>query len=641
MKNFLLFYALCFVTAIGFSQKELWGTVSNGGQYGDGYIFKTDSIGDNLQIVHHFDSINGKNPGALLAASNNKLYGFTTSGGLNNQGFFSGGVFYEYDLTTSTFKVLQHFGANNPDITGVYPAGDGFRSLTEVTPGIIYGQIRGAYQGGVVFSFNTTTQTISTALNLPTYQGGTTNSTLGNRLEGNLYLAPDGFLYGTTYTNSQCPIPNPNLGSIIRIDPVTNAFSIRYLSPCNGSNGYQFENQFVSYNDILYSVTKPGGSNNKGVIYAFDPVTSSYTNKHNFQGGLLGQQPSPMVKATNGKFYGTANGGTPETGFPSGCGILFEFDPVSDQFTKKLDFTYGNGFYMNVGPFPFSLINGHNVKLYGVTGNGVFEYNVTSNQLVAKGRFPVGMGWYSPATPSLTAVCRKPGYLPVNDTTLTACEGTDFTFELQSNNTVSYAWKQNGAIDNTRTTGILDFAELTNGDEGVWICEMTNECGTTISPSVTIDIVQNNPVVTQVGAVLHASSSGGYQWLNCDNGYAPINGETNQQFTPVTNGNYAVITTSGACSDTSACYLLDDLDLSNTQSVNISILPNPAVDEITLLLDESIQIQSVKIMNTTGQIVSESKSKMIKVNLLAAGIYSVIVETNQGSWNGKFLKTEP
>ncbi|WP_300665032.1 T9SS type A sorting domain-containing protein [Fluviicola sp.] len=641
MKKFLLFYTVCFLNCFAFSQKEIWGTVSNGGQYGHGYIFKTDSIGDNLQVVHHFDSVYGKNPGALLAASNNKLYGFTSAGGQNNQGLFSGGVFYEYDLTTATFKVLQHFGANNLQITGVYPAGDGLRGLTEVSPGVVYGQIRGAYQGGVVFAFNTTTETISTALNLPTFQGGTSNSTLGNRLEGNLYRAPDGFLYGTTYTNSQCPVPNPNLGSIIRIDPLTNAFSIRYLSPCNGSNGYQFENQFVSYNNILYSVAKPGGATNKGVIYAFDPATSTYTNKHNFQGGLLGQQPSPMMKATNGKFYGTANGGTPETGFPSGCGILFEFDPVTDQFTKKLDFTYGNGFYMNVGPFPFSLINGPNGKLYGVTGNGVFEYNPSSNQLVAKGRFPIDMGWYSPATPSLTAVCRKPGYLPVNDTSLITCEGTEFTFELESENTVSYVWKQNGAIDNSRTTEMLDFASLTVGDEGVWICEMTNECGTTISPSVTIDIVQNNPVVTQVGAELHASASAAYQWLNCDNGYVPINGETSQQFAPATNGNYAVITTSGTCSDTSDCYLIDDLGLNKEQPLDISILPNPAIDEISLLLNESIQIQSVKTMSAAGQLVDKGTSKVIKVNLLAPGIYSIIVETNQGNWTGKFLKIAP
>ena len=637
MKKKLLFYSLFFVAFVSHAQREFWGTVSNGGQFGQGYIFKTDSIGDNLQIVHHFDSVNGKNPGAILAASNNKLYGLTSAGGQNNQGLFNGGVFYVYDLTTSTFTVLQHFGPGNTEITGVYPAGDGYRTLTEVSPGVIYGQLRGAYQGGVIFKYDASTHTTTAVMNLPTFQGGTFSSTMGNRLEGMLYQAPDGFLYGTTYTNSQCPIPNPNLGSIVRIDPATNAFSIRYLCPCSISNGYQFNNLFVSYTDKLYSVARQGGANNKGVIYSFDPATSTYSNKYNFAGGVSGFQPSPMVKAANGKFYGTADGGTPESGFPSGCGILFEFDPVTEVFTKKLDFTYGNGLYLNVGTFPFSMINGHNEKLYGVTSNGVFEYNTATNQTVPKGRFPIGMGWYSPLTPSLTAVCRKPAYTAVNDTALVACQGESFTFELESDNAVSYTWKQNGVVDNSRTSGVLDFASLAVGDEGTWICEMSNECGTTAGPSIEIDVVQNVPTVTQSGAELQASAAESYQWINCSNGNA-ISGETNVVFAPSSNGNYAVITTMGGCTDTSACYALTDLGLNDQQLIAISILPNPASSQIYLLSDESVQIHSVKIVNETGQLVGESTTKTIKIDFLAPGIYTVLAETSQGNWNGKFIK---
>lgn len=640
MRKNLLFYSLLFVAFVSHAQRELWGTVSNGGQFGQGYIFKTDSIGENFQIVHHFDSINGKNPGAILAASDNKLYGLTSAGGHNNQGLFSGGVFYVYDLTTSTFTVLQHFGQGNTEISGVYPAGDGYRTLTEVSPGVIYGQLRWVYQGGVIFKYDASTQMTTTALTLPTFQGGASNSTLGNRLEGMLYKAPDGFLYGTTYTNSQCPIPNPNFGSIIRIDPVTNAFSIRYLCPCSASNGYQFSNLFVSYTDKLYSVARQGGANNKGVIYSFDPATSTYSNKYNFAGGVSGYQPSPMVKAANGKFYGTADGGTPESGFPSGCGILFEFDPVTEVFTKKLDFTYGNGLYLNVGAFPFSMINGHNEKLYGVTPNGVFEYNVTTNQTVAKGRFPVDMGWYSPLTPSLTAVCRKPAYVAANDTALVACQGESFTFELESDNAVSYIWKQDGVADNSRTSGMLDFASLAAGDGGTWICEMTNECGTTVGPSIAIAVVQNNPAVTQTGAELHASTAESYQWINCTNGNA-ISGQTNSVFAPASNGNYAVITTVGGCADTSACYALTDLGLNHASFPEISILPNPATDQIYLLSDESVQIQLVKIVNETGQVVGESTSKTLKIDFLAPGMYTVIAETSHGNWNGKFIKLAP
>lgn len=619
-----------------FAQHEIWGTVSNGGNGNNGYIFKTDSIGENFQIVHYFDSINGTSPGALLVASDNKLYGVTSAGGINNQGLFSGGVFYEYDLTTSTFTALQHFGPNNTQITGVRPAGDGLRTLTEVSPGIIYGQIRGAYQGGTVFSFNTATQTITTALTLPTFQGGASNSTLGNRLEGNLYKAPDGFLYGTTYTNSQCPIPNPNFGSIVRIDPVTHAFSIRYLCPCNGNSGFQFDNDFVSYDNKLYSVTKLGGANSKGVIYSFDPATSTYTNKYNFQGNILGFQPSTLVKASNGKFYGTAYGGTPEQGFPSGGGILFEFDPVTDQFTKKLDFVYGNGHYLNVGPFPFSLINGNNGKLYGATSNGVFEYNLTLNQTIAKSRFPIGMGWYSPATPSLTAVCRKPSYTPINDTNVILCKDSDFSYDLTSDNTTSLIWKHDGIITPLQTSPVLSLTDVGVNDTGIWAAELTNVCGTTITHNIHIDLIPQVSVIQNDNSLEVTSGGDSYQWINCTT-ELPINGENSVTYTANQNGSFAVEVTNGVCIDTSDCFSVALSINENLANNSISLYPNPASE--ILYLTGNNQIQSIDIYDAFGQVVLTRKNEQkIDISILAKGLYFVATQTETGVWNTKFLK---
>jgi hypothetical protein len=643
MKIFFIFCFSCLVT-LAYSQREIWGTVSNGGTYSHGYIFKTDSIGNNLVIVHHFqEAINGRNPGALLAASNNKLYGLTSSGGQYAQDLFSGGVFYEYDLTTSVFKVLQEFGPGNPQITGRRPAGDGLRTLTEVYPGVIYGQIRGGYQTGVVFSWNAASQTISTVLTIPTFQGGSSNSTIGNRLEGTLFFAPNGYLYGTTYGNSQCPVPNPNFGSIVKIDPVTNAFSISYLCPCTGNNGFQFDNQYTTYNNKLYSVAKFGGANgNNGVIYSFDPATNTYTNKYSFLGGLTGLRPSTMVEAANGKFYGTADGGTPEQGFSIGCGILYEFNPATDQFTKKLEFTYGNGSYLNVGALPFSLINGNNGKLYGATTNGIFEYNPTLNATTAKGRFPINMGWYSPATPALTSVCRKPSFSLVNDTSFTACSGNALAFAINSDNTESYVWTQNGNTISSQTTATLSLNNLTASNTGTWLCTMTNACGSATSPNVKVLVNTNAAVVTQQGSVLQANTASTYQWVDCDNGNAPISGETNQVFTPTSSGNYAVITTSSSCQNISPCYayMTSGFVNINQETKEVSVFPNPVTNELNLSVTGDLVVKAVTVMSTTGQVVLRGKSKTLDVAVLKPGTYFVLIETTGGNWNSKFVKTD-
>jgi hypothetical protein len=73
--------------------------------------------------------------------------------------------------------------------------------------------------------------------------------------------------------------------------------------------------------------------------------------------------------------------------------------------------------------------------------------------------------------------------------------------------------------------------------------------------------------VTQTGALLTADMSGAtYQWLDCDNNYAEIPGETNQWYTASTVGHYAVkITYSNLCEtieiDTSSCHLVDLADM--------------------------------------------------------------------------------
>jgi hypothetical protein len=77
--------------------------------------------------------------------------------------------------------------------------------------------------------------------------------------------------------------------------------------------------------------------------------------------------------------------------------------------------------------------------------------------------------------------------------------------------------------------------------------------------------VPNTPsnAVVQNGTLLAASIGGAnYQWIDCDNGNAPIPGATDQFFTPSVTGNYAVeITVEDLCGSTttavSDCFLVD------------------------------------------------------------------------------------
>lgn len=72
-----------------------------------------------------------------------------------------------------------------------------------------------------------------------------------------------------------------------------------------------------------------------------------------------------------------------------------------------------------------------------------------------------------------------------------------------------------------------------------------------INPTIDNSVTVNGPTI-QANQLVAA-----YQWVDCDNAFAPISGEVNQSFEATTTGNYAVEITINGCMTTSACELID------------------------------------------------------------------------------------
>lgn len=601
--------------SVAHGQKQFWGTASQGGLYGNGFIFKTDSIGDNLVIVHHFQSaVDGENIGALLYASNNKLYGLAASGGQGAANVFLGGTFFEYDLATDVFRVIQHFGLSNTALGNVYlPKGEGAPGLTEVSPGVIFGLMR---QGNYVFSYNVSTGVFSQPFSLPTYQGGQTNSTLQNQLNQALYKAADGLLYATTQTNSSCPIPNPNMGSIIRVNPANNTIAVRHKANCLIDYGYMYNGFFAEANGKLYSTTLYGGANNKGVIFEYDPAANTYTKRHDFNGSVSNYEVTSLVRAKNGKLYGTANGGgipEPGAGLPLGGGVLFEYDLGTSTFTKKHDFTLTGQSIYDLGVFPSGLINSTNGKLYGATQYGVFEYNPLTEEIRTAGRF-VGNGF----APSFVQVCRKPAYTAPATTTYSLCDGAAFTLDLASTNATTVVWKHNNIVDPTRTTPTLSFTTFTLADAGTWVCTLTNACGDTAVPAITLGagnpsqpiITASGPLTLCAGETITLSAPVGF------NGYAWSTGATTREIVVSETGSYTVTVNNGCDSPPSEATTVTVRPLPATPSI---IADGPLVfcpgETVTLRAPEGFNSYTWSTGGTTREIVvDESGNYTVTVN---------------------------
>ncbi|HXU28718.1 MAG TPA: T9SS type A sorting domain-containing protein, partial [Bacteroidia bacterium] len=156
-------------------------------------------------------------------------------------------------------------------------------------------------------------------------------------------------------------------------------------------------------------------------------------------------------------------------------------------------------------------------------------------------------------------------------------------------------------------------------------------CDSTVTTNLTV----NNAIdvsVNVVGATVTANAVGAtYQWIDCNNGNAPISGETNQSFTAINSGNYAVIITEGSCSATSTCTLVTTSGIDKNALVdNLVVYPNPFANELTIV---SHTKTTGVLYNLLGDKITEfalqNTTQTIHVGDLAPGIYYLQVDNKK------------
>src|SRR6185369_16673339 len=108
-----------------------------------------------------------------------------------------------------------------------------------------------------------------------------------------------------------------------------------------------------------------GGTSGAGVLFEYDPATNGFVKKIDFTFANGANPVGCLILNSNAKYYGmTGAGGT------SGSGVLFEYDPATNVYTKKFDF---NGTVSEDQPGG-SLTEGGNGKFYATTITGGTYY---------------------------------------------------------------------------------------------------------------------------------------------------------------------------------------------------------------------------------------------------------------------------
>lgn len=129
-----------------------------------------------------------------------------------------------------------------------------------------------------------------------------------------------------------------------------------------------------------------------------------------------------------------------------------------------------------------------------------------------------------------------------------------------------------------------------------------------------------NDAVSLSGTTLTAAMTGvTYQWIDCA-GNTPVGGSTSQTFTPAISGSYAVVVTSGSCTDTSACSTVTiptTFINEHSRAADVTIFPNPATEAVTI---GNVAVGSqVKITDVTGKTVYETTAGGQQLQICTTG----------------------
>ena len=171
------------------------------------------------------------------------------------------------------------------------------------------------------------------------------------------------------------------------------------------------------------------------------------------------------------------------------------------------------------------------------------------------------------------------------------------------------------------------------GGNYVAILSAANGCDSIVTLNLIIYEVFTS--VSQDGFTLTSDQSGAsYQWLDCNNGFSPITGATNQSYTVTESGSYAVEVNFNGCIDTSDCIDVTGVGYSEIDVNDFLIFPNPSNEKIWIDIVDYSQIFNVNISSLDGRLIHQENELMSPVEIYlpeSSGIFLIEILSESGS----------
>lgn len=215
--------------------------------------------------------------------------------------------------------------------------------------------------------------------------------------------------------------------------------------------------------------------------------------------------------------------------------------------------------------------------------------------------------------------------------TLTNAAGCDSVATLDL--TVSYSFASTETVTNCGPyVWAADGNTYSNSGTYNLILSTSTGCDSTLTLDLTVNTVPSASVVDNLDGSYSSSSVSGNQWINCTTG-APVAGATAQTFTPTVNGLYAVVVTNASgCTDTSACFTVNNVGLDEQIQDVIAVFPNPSFDNVVVTM--SMNSAMLDIMDANGRILRTKEiesGELVSLVEFPAGMYYFKINAENGT----------
>lgn len=383
------------------------------------FLVTSFASANDINVLHSFNGNDGADgKGSLtLSASGNILYGRTSAGGATNNG-----TIFKLNTNGTGYQILYSYTNGSNNNTGNQPHHDALYLLDTLLFGATVSG--GLSDNGVLFSISVNGFGYNA---FKVFQGSPNDGSQSH----SCFLYYNNAFYGVTAAGGE-----HNHGCIFKVNPDGTGFTMLYsFSSSTGKNSHG-RLTLGNGNNMMYGITKEGGSSDDGVIFQFDPASLAYKEIHNFSGGSNDGSSSDhgFLTLIGDTLYGLTQGGG-----ENGNGVLFRKNQDGSGFLVLHSFGSSDD-----GKNPFGSLIAYGNNLYGMTRKGgtqdygtIFVYNVQTgyNKLASfdganKGAYPIDNTIINSTGDTLYGMTQAGGQY---DSSLNNEYGTIFSFPVTGN----------------------------------------------------------------------------------------------------------------------------------------------------------------------------------------------------------------